>query len=171
MYASSRGSSDAGFESAIAFPASYLRAGTEIAQSLDHRSESVCIARRIARAVLTGWHVGDERIEVIALLVSELVTNAVEHATPPIILRLHREHGGKQLWIGVSDGGIALTKGSWVVSCTSDEHGRGLQIVDTLAVARGTLSGPDGSTHWARVLLQEGTSSSSHAERFLRAGA
>ncbi|MFE5549486.1 ATP-binding protein [Streptomyces sp. NPDC056534] len=85
------------------------------------------------------------------LVVSELVTNAVEHAEPPFALHLHRERAGSRVWVGVTDGGPAEAEGAWTASCTDDEHGRGIAIVDILADAHGIRTHAGGSTHWARI--------------------
>ncbi|MFD3972011.1 hypothetical protein [Streptomyces cyaneofuscatus] len=42
---------------------------------------SVRVARKSVRGVMAGWGFGDELSETAELLVSELVTNAVLHAT------------------------------------------------------------------------------------------
>ncbi|PSM39110.1 ATP-binding protein [Streptomyces dioscori] len=103
-------------------------------------------------AVLAEWHLGLGTAEAALLVVSELVTNAVEHAQPPVTLHLHLERAGSCIWVGVSDGGPAKNKGLWTSSCADDEHGRGLEVVNALATAHGTRSHSGGITHWARLL-------------------
>ncbi|MGW6218193.1 ATP-binding protein, partial [Streptomyces sp. NPDC055109] len=83
------------------------------------------------------------------------VTNAIEHAEPPVTLHLHHEQTGNQVWVGISDGGPAATDGRWTASCAEDEHGRGLALVDALATEHGIHSHPDGTTHWAQLPTQE----------------
>lgn len=116
---------------------------------LAHRPQAAGTARQITASVLDDWHVDERTTEAALLVVSELVTNAVEHAQPPVALHLHRERAGNRVWMGVSDGGPAADEGAWTASCTDDEHGRGLDIVDTLATSHGTRSHPGGTTHWA----------------------
>lgn len=124
----------------------------EVSRSLEHCPQAVATARRTARRVLEAWHVTGERADAVMLVVSELVTNAVEHAQPPLVLYLHREYSGSRLWIGVSDGGPALHHGPWTTSCAPDEHGRGLHIIDALADAHGIRTHSSGNTtHWARL--------------------
>ncbi|WP_406187274.1 ATP-binding protein [Streptomyces sp. NBC_01006] len=50
---------------------------------LPHRPESVGTARRITQAVLDAWDTDNDATDQALLVVSELVTNAVEHALPP----------------------------------------------------------------------------------------
>ncbi|MFK4865695.1 hypothetical protein ACI3K4_10755 [Streptomyces sp. CSMPJR101] len=46
---------------------------------------------------------GQAATESVPLVMSELVTNAIEHALPPVVLRLHRDRAGDQVWVGVTD--------------------------------------------------------------------
>ncbi|WP_328930029.1 ATP-binding protein [Streptomyces sp. NBC_00190] len=50
---------------------------------LPHHPASAGTARRITTTVLDGWDVDGETIDQALLVVSELVTNAIEHALPP----------------------------------------------------------------------------------------
>lgn len=108
-------------------------------------------ARRIARGVLEeAWRVGGETVDAMLLVVSELVTNAVEHARPHLSLHLHREHADRRIWIWLTDGGPAAREGAWTGSCAADEHGRGMTVIAALSAAHGTRTHPDGrATHWA----------------------
>ncbi|MFE2554868.1 ATP-binding protein [Streptomyces sp. NPDC059352] len=119
------------------------------AWELAHHPESAATARRITRAVLIEWGRGEDTIDRALLVVSELVTNAVEHALPPIALHLGLPEPGDTLRIEVDDGGPAEQEGAWTVSCAADEHGRGLDIVALLAAAHGCRTGDDGATYWA----------------------
>lgn len=92
---------------------------------------------------------GVDIIDQALLVVSELVTNAVEHALPSIALRLGPPAPGVPVRIEVDDGGPAERDGAWTVSCADDEHGRGLGIVALLAVAHGCSRGDHGATYWA----------------------
>ncbi|MFE2473756.1 ATP-binding protein [Streptomyces mirabilis] len=118
---------------------------------LAHCPQAARTAREITASILDDWHAGEGMTEAALLVVSELVTNAVEHAQPPVALHLHRERAGNQVWMGVSDGGPVAGEGAWTASCTNDEHGRGLDIIDALTTAHGIRSHPGGTTHWARL--------------------
>ncbi|MET7552483.1 ATP-binding protein [Streptomyces sp. NPDC005500] len=117
---------------------------------LVHRPEAAGAARRVTRQVLADWHVSDNTTEAVILVVSELVTNAVEHATAPVVLQLHQDTA-LRVWVGVTDGGPAARDGQWTSSCEADEHGRGLSLVKALTDAHGTRSHQAGTTHWARL--------------------
>ncbi|MFI8294150.1 ATP-binding protein [Streptomyces sp. NPDC085614] len=119
---------------------------------LQHRPEAASAARRIARRMLEDWHVSGDIEDTALLVVSELVTNAVEHAQAPVVLHLHHQHADGRVWVGVTDGGPAPHDGAWSTSCTPDEHGRGLDLIDALTTAHGTHTHTHGgTTHWARL--------------------
>ncbi|MFD9624021.1 ATP-binding protein [Streptomyces virginiae] len=120
---------------------------------LEHTPQAASAARQITRQVLGAWETSEEAEQAALLVVSELVTNAVEHAQAPVVLHLHRQHAYGQLWVGVTDGGPAEAEeeGAWTTSCTPDEHGRGLTLVEALSEIHGTHTTRVGSTRWARL--------------------
>ncbi|MFC5219566.1 ATP-binding protein [Streptomyces coerulescens] len=119
---------------------------------LEHRLESAGAARQITHMVLGEWRMGGETARWVQLVVSELVTNAVLHARPPVYLHLHREVFGHRVWVGITDGGPLNRCAPEVVSRGLGEHGRGLTIIDELANSRGARPHPGGEvTHWARL--------------------
>ena len=77
----------------------------------------------------------------VALVVSELVANAVKHGSGPVGLLV--ETDGSAVRIAVRDAGPAPTVGS--------SDGFGLQIVDRLARATGVDRHETGKTFWAEV--------------------
>ncbi|WP_406003168.1 ATP-binding protein [Streptomyces sp. NBC_00829] len=115
---------------------------------LPHRSESAGTARRVTRAALAEWGMDKDTTEEIVLVVSELVTNAVEHALPPVALHLERSTEGT-VHVKVDDGGPAAQEGAWATTGGQEEHGRGGGIVALLATAHGTHSLPAGTAYWA----------------------
>ncbi len=115
---------------------------------LEHTPEAAGQARRVTRACSQAWELDEDGREAVLLVVSELVTNAVEHAQAPVHLHLHHSDTDGRVWIGVSDGGPAERDGAW----TRDEHGRGLAVVEALAEIHGTRTHLGGhTTHWARI--------------------
>lgn len=119
--------------------------------ALKHQASSVATARRTARTVLADWSVDEDAVYDAMLIVSELVTNAVEHALPPVALYLYRgqAQGIPTIHIEVTDGGAASDQGPWTASCRPDEHGRGADIVDMLGIDSGTDTHGSGIGHWA----------------------
>ncbi|MEY9966174.1 anti-sigma regulatory factor (Ser/Thr protein kinase) [Streptacidiphilus sp. MAP12-16] len=109
------------------------------------------MARQVCRLALDSWQVDGESAESVLLVLSELVTNAVQHARPPLSvqLHLHEDQADRYVWIGITDGGPVPPVQGHKGRCPDDEHGRGLIIVDALAVAHGTQPHAGGATHWA----------------------
>jgi anti-sigma regulatory factor (Ser/Thr protein kinase) len=109
--------------------------------ALEYGPRAPGAARRAVRKVLTdcGWQ--EERIDDALLVVSELVTNAVVHAAPPLVLRLRVDTGTTGgLQVHVTDGGPARQHASWAADRADDEHGRGTTVVTTLAHHTGTTT-------------------------------
>ncbi|MFJ3233963.1 SpoIIE family protein phosphatase [Streptomyces sp. NPDC086787] len=85
-----------------------------------------------------------------ALVVSELVTNAIRYAAGPVVLRLIRD---RQLLCEVSDG--AHTAPHLRRARRDDEGGRGLFLVAQLSQRWGTRYTASGKTIWAGLALPE----------------
>jgi hypothetical protein len=103
---------------------------------------SCSLARAAVREVLPQWDLCD-LVPIAELLVSELVCNALRHASGPLRLTLERVSSVRCL---VSDGSSEpprLTEAG-----SEDENGRGLTLVDTLAARWGFERGPVGKTVW-----------------------
>jgi anti-sigma regulatory factor (Ser/Thr protein kinase) len=100
-------------------------------------------------SVLPEWGIDSDTADQVLLVVSELVTNAVEHANPPVTLHLDRPTLDGTLHIEVDDGGPAAQDGIWARSCTPEERGRGYAVIDLLATAHGIRALTCGATHWA----------------------
>ncbi len=108
-------------------------------------------ARAIAAEVLDHWRMDPETSEVALLVVSELVTNSVEHAQPPLALHLVRDRLRRQVRVEVTDGGPSAHEGEWTASCAPDEHGRGMAIIEAITAAQGTHTHAHGVIHWASL--------------------
>ncbi|WP_128377141.1 SpoIIE family protein phosphatase [Streptomyces cavernae] len=104
-------------------------------------------ARRNACRQLAEWGL-EEAVFITELVVSELVTNAIRHARPPIQLRLIHD---RSLICEVSDG--STTAPHLRRARTFDEGGRGLLLVAQLTQAWGTRQGHNGKTIWAEQPL------------------
>ncbi|MFF0622756.1 SpoIIE family protein phosphatase [Streptomyces sp. NPDC004296] len=99
-------------------------------------------ARELATRQLAEWGLA-ELSYATELMVSELVTNAVRHASGPVHLRLLRDLA---LVTEVSDTGH--TSPHLRYSASDDEGGRGLFIVAQLVERWGTRYAPFGKTIW-----------------------
>lgn len=113
---------------------------TPCEQSISYliRPEPVQVSRvrEQARQALPAWGLS-EHAELAALIISELVTNAIVHGTGPIEVRLSYEDGS--LHVGVHDRGDRRPvrrhpDGDW-------EDGRGLALIDGLIEQYGGARG------------------------------
>ncbi|MGW1588082.1 ATP-binding protein [Streptomyces sp. NPDC002386] len=108
-------------------------------------------ARGAVRGQLRGWDL-DCVADLAALLVSELVTNSLRHATGPIGVRLVRPARlGATLLVEVSDPLPDPPRER--VAQPEDESGRGLQLVAGAARRWGTRPGGGGKTVWFELAV------------------
>ncbi|MGY5130108.1 SpoIIE family protein phosphatase [Streptomyces nigrescens] len=119
-----------------------LDAGQVAAWELPAEPAAVGKARELATGQLRAWGL-TELSYATELVVSELVTNAVRHASGPLHLRLLRD---RTLLTEVSDTGH--TSPHLRHSASDDEGGRGLFIVAQLVQRWGTRYTPYGKTIW-----------------------
>ncbi|MEU1185442.1 ATP-binding protein [Streptomyces sp. NPDC005820] len=112
---------------------------------------AVRTARRVVRGRLHGWGL-DSLGDITALLVSELVTNALRHATGPIGVRLVRPAGLEDvLLVEVSDPLPDPPRER--AARPEDESGRGLQLVASSSRRWGTRPGESGKTVWFELVV------------------
>ncbi|MFJ9824878.1 SpoIIE family protein phosphatase [Streptomyces sp. NPDC101160] len=107
----------------------------------------VARARSMAAEQLGRWGL-DDLVFTTELVVSELVTNAIRHASGPIGLRLIRD---RSLICEVSDGQHTSPHARYAGS--EEEGGRGLFMVAQLTEHWGTRYMPTGKTIWAEQAL------------------
>ncbi|WLW56763.1 SpoIIE family protein phosphatase [Streptomyces sp. YU58] len=110
---------------------------------------AVADARKAASRVLTEWGLEDLAFTT-ELVVSELVTNAIRHATGPVRLRLVKE---RALTCEVFDG--SATAPHLRHPRTTDEGGRGLLLVSQFSQRWGTRYVPEGKIIWAEQSLTD----------------
>jgi serine/threonine-protein kinase RsbW len=123
---------------------------------------AAALARQVTRAAVAAWRLG-YLADSAVLLVSELVTNAVEHARPAAagtvagtVLRL--EYGGGWLRIEVHDTSPHTPRPrtpDWL-----DESGFGLMLVDALAAKWGVQQTAQGKAVWAELDARPGGAAS-----------
>lgn len=115
--------------------------------------DAVRTARQAVRGRLRGWGL-DRLADLTALLVSELVTNALRHATGPIGVRLVRPCGlDGVLLVEVSDPLPDPPRER--TARPEDEGGRGLQLVASASRRWGTRPGGAGKTVWFELAVSE----------------
>ncbi len=105
-------------------------------------------ARRLTRARLTGWSVCEDTCDTAALVISELVTNAIVHTASDIVVcELH--DGEDLVRIAVRDEGCAPGEPHPSPQRPEEEHGRGLLLVEALCHAWGAQEHGPGLLVWA----------------------
>ncbi|HEV7828061.1 MAG TPA: ATP-binding protein [Pseudonocardiaceae bacterium] len=108
-------------------------------------------ARRLVREMCPKWQVDDGLEDTAGFVVSELVSNAVEHACTGVGLTLER--GPRGLRVLVRDSSPVGFPGP--VQRSTDPlgrvRGRGLELVESLTAAWGVDVQPDGNTVWAEI--------------------
>jgi len=141
---------------------------------LPRHPASVSLARRRVRDHLADWgHSADDpALEDTVLLVSELATNAVLHGPPPSSSSRGYPHLEREFEVAVT----ALADGSCFIEVSDEgfaeprtrpvtdweESGRGLHLVEHIAVAWGVWSrGRYGKTVWALVAASTASTASS----------
>jgi anti-sigma regulatory factor (Ser/Thr protein kinase) len=121
-------------------------------------------ARRLAQQTFVAWGLEPGQAELACLLVSEVVTNVVLHASVParpgrevtprgeFTLRLRR--GEDAVWVEVADRDLRMPR---IRSAgENDEGGRGLYLVDQLATRWGSRPTQDGKAVWFEMPIRGG---------------
>ncbi|MGW6021117.1 ATP-binding protein [Streptomyces sp. NPDC055099] len=129
-----------------------------LAQQFTSSPRGARLARRLAvrRMEEWGYPPASDASCTVALVVGELAANAVQHGRAPgrgFGLRLDLEAAAGVVRVEVADAAsekLPLTASP--LSCSEGESGRGLLMVDVLAVRWGTAPRrPLGKTVWAEV--------------------
>jgi anti-sigma regulatory factor (Ser/Thr protein kinase) len=112
-------------------------------ESFKGEDREIARARGLAKTTLLSWGLASD-VPALELLVSELMTNAVQHGTAPIQMRLSSD--GEQIRLEVADVGPVAERprspqaerlGGW-----------GLRFVDQLTESWGTQHDKDGTMVW-----------------------
>ncbi|WP_427169007.1 ATP-binding protein (plasmid) [Streptomyces sp. C1-1] len=98
------------------------------------------------------WHVRRQAVEGLALITSELATNAVVHARAEditVMLGLAPHH----VWVSVTDRGRPRSPIIHRTAAEDAEDGRGLCLVEALATRWHATTNPSGTQVWACIAL------------------
>jgi anti-sigma regulatory factor (Ser/Thr protein kinase) len=134
------------------------RAGVEVTESsvlvLPFTASSVGVARRHLVSDLIEAGVCASAVTDAALVISELLSNALRHAgpLPGSGIRVAWDLDADSVRISVSDGG-GPSRPEFGEPTPTTTGGRGLRIVARLSRRWGTLCDDDGTTVWAEVLV------------------
>ncbi|GHB65804.1 hypothetical protein GCM10010377_65750 [Streptomyces viridiviolaceus] len=112
--------------------------------------EAVRHARRFTRRTLRSWDVAEGDVDVVLLVVSELVTNALVHTDGKV--RLDLTLVGGRLRVAVADASprtpVKPTSIGWEAT-----GGRGILLVEAMSAAWGTLPVSGGKQVWSEIPL------------------
>ncbi|NUT45872.1 MAG: ATP-binding protein [Saccharothrix sp.] len=118
-----------------------------VAVTLPASAGSSARARQVVGAAGSAWGLSEDTIDDAALVVTELVSNAVDHATGPVGLTVTRTDSG--LRIEVADRSSAPPQPRPVQ--VDSARGRGLIIVAALSRSWGSSPTSDGKVVWAEL--------------------
>jgi anti-sigma regulatory factor (Ser/Thr protein kinase) len=125
---------------------------------LPFAASSVGVARRRLVSDLIAAGIYDSAVCDAALVVSELLSNALRHAGPlpgaQIRVAWRVDAGCVQVWVGDGGGQTQPELGQPTQAATG---GRGLRIVDKLSVDWGTSADDKGTTVWAQIPVRPPT--------------
>ncbi len=116
---------------------------------LTHSLDSPAQARAIVVACTERFGLEDV-CDDLTLVVSEMVTNAVRHAGPPVALEIQADPDS--VFVAVNDG--SPIRPQLRLADDDAEGGRGLLLVDLLCVEHGVRPDPSGKTVWAVLRRQ-----------------
>jgi anti-sigma regulatory factor (Ser/Thr protein kinase)/anti-anti-sigma regulatory factor len=104
-------------------------------------------ARSFVRELCSDWEI-PQLLDPGEIVVTELVSNAVEHARSSC--RLTTAHDRRGLHVGVRDFGAGVVPRVTLIEVTA-ARGRGLQMVAALSTSWGVSEHADGKTVWATL--------------------
>lgn len=133
---------------------------------LPHQPSSVGIARRRLAADLRAHGAREQAVGEAALVLSELVSNAIRHARPlpGYRVRIAWSVAGDVLELEVSDGG-AVTSPQVGAPSTALPDGRGLAIVERLSLRWGVRAEAAKTTVWAELPVSASSARRPRARR------
>ena len=134
-----------------------MEVGTSSVQMLPYTASSVGLARRRLLGDLTEAGVHEATVCDASLILSELISNALRHASPLPggLVRVSWRLSGDCVEIAVGDGG-GPTEPVVNKPAAGALGGRGLGIVDRLSLRWGAYTRQDGgeTTVWAEIALR-----------------
>jgi anti-sigma regulatory factor (Ser/Thr protein kinase) len=119
----------------------------EVECALSSNAESVRLSRSVVRRIVASCP--PEFVDSASLLTDELVTNAIRHGRPPIVLTIRFDSGA--LLIEVVDCGTGHPVPRQVDA--SAERGRGLAIVEQVADDWGVQELTEGKRVWCSLAV------------------
>ncbi|WP_158277195.1 ATP-binding protein [Serinibacter arcticus] len=104
-------------------------------------------ARRRAADAFAEAGLGKEESQILVLLVSELVTNAIVHARPPVELSIDVDRWRTRVEVSDAVGRVPHARSA----DRGASGGRGLALVEQLSTQWGTTIGSRGKSVWLEL--------------------
>ncbi|WP_245778046.1 ATP-binding protein [Lentzea xinjiangensis] len=104
-------------------------------------------ARRVVRDAAASWGLSEDLADDAQLVVTELVSNGIDHGEGTITLTVSRKSGG--MLVEVHDESSAQPQVRPVD--TNSARGRGMQLVQALSVRWGITPDGNGKVVWAQL--------------------
>ena len=119
----------------------------EVRVILTAEGGSCARARQVVRAAAASWELSEDLVDDAQLVVTELVSNGIDHGEGPITLTVTRRAAG--MLVEVHD----LSEKQPLVRPVdpSSARGRGMQLVQALSVSWGTTPDGRGKVVWAEL--------------------
>lgn len=119
----------------------------EVRVTLTAEGGSCARARQVVREAATSWELSDDLVDDAQLVVTELVSNGIDHGEGPITLTVSRKAGG--MLVEVHDRSSRMPQPRPVDPTSA--RGRGMQLVQALSVRWGAEQQNDGKVVWAQL--------------------
>ncbi|MCX2949349.1 ATP-binding protein [Lentzea sp. NEAU-D7] len=119
----------------------------EVRVTLTAEGGSCARARQVVREAAASWELSEDLSDDAQLVVTELVSNGIDHGEGPITLTVSRKAGG--MLVEVRDESPKLPELRPVDP--SSPRGRGMQLVQALSVEWGTRPQNGGKVVWAQL--------------------
>ncbi|WVH81353.1 ATP-binding protein [Lentzea sp. DG1S-22] len=119
----------------------------EVRATLTAEGGSCARARRLVREVAASWGLPDDLADDAQLVVTELVSNGIDHGEAPLTLTICKRAAG--MLIEVHDQSPKLPQLRPVDP--NSARGRGMQLVQALSVRWGTTPRGTGKIVWSQL--------------------
>lgn len=119
----------------------------EVRVTLTAEGGSCSRARQVVRDVAASWGLPEDLTDDAQLVVTELVSNGIDHGEGPITLTVSRRAGGMLVEVHDESSKEPLLR----PVDPSSARGRGMQLVQALSARWGITPGARGKVVWAEL--------------------